>query len=82
MTWRQKCAPIIAEVIAANPTLSGDALRRAVSDAYPFGHRSNFVCDAWLAAVADALGPSEKKLRAISEREAKRAATTGQGALL
>ena len=82
MTWRQKCAPIIAEVIAANPTLRGDALRKAVSDAYPFGHRSNYVYDAWLAAVNDALGPSEKKLRAISLREARQAATAGQGSLL
>jgi hypothetical protein len=82
VSWRQRSAEVIANVIRENPTLTGQPLRKAISDAYPFGQKSNYPYTAWLAAVEDALGPSKKKLRAITEKQAQEADAVGQGVLL
>lgn len=77
MSWRERATEIIRQVVEENPGLDDKALRRKVSDAYPFGPRSNYPYDAWLLAVEDVLGPSDRK-RAVVEA---RTVETGQDAL-
>lgn len=59
---------VISEVMRDNPHLSGDDLRKAVSDAYPFGERRMFPYKAWLKAVEQVLGPSQKKIEAVKKK--------------
>lgn len=54
--WRLRAREVIRETIAANPDLRGDldAMRRKISDAYPFGERRYLPYKAWLDEVAKA----------------------------
>lgn len=73
MTWRQKSLSVIGEVMAENPGLTGAELRREISENYPFGERSGFPYKAWLKAVEQVLGPSQKKIEStLKKREEMR----------
>ena len=39
MNWREQSAAVIAKVISEHGTEDNNALRRAISQAYPFGER-------------------------------------------
>ena len=56
MTWRERSAPIIADVIARTGRKDKKALRRALRDAYPFAQRSGHAYKAWRAEVKHQLG--------------------------
>ena len=80
--WKQRAANVIAEVIAANPGVPIDSLRRLCNDAYPFGERKYFPYDAWNKAMAEAFGPTPKKLQAMAAKKEREDDATGQGRLL
>jgi len=61
VTWYQRSCEVIREVMREYPHLSGRALRKAVSEAYPFGQRSMYPYKAWLKAVNRMLGPEKAK---------------------
>lgn len=48
-------------IVAENPGLDDAALRKKATEAYPFGPRESFPYKAWLKAMNEVFGPSEKK---------------------
>lgn len=82
MTWREQSLEIIHQVIDENPGLRGKELRRVISEAYPFGSRSNFPYKAWLSAVEETIGKSEKAISALRRQIAEEGHRTGQGRLI
>lgn len=56
MTWSDRAAPIVAEVIRRVGRHDRQALRKALIDAYPFGERAHFPYKAWLCEVRRQLG--------------------------
>lgn len=81
MTWYEASLDVIRGVVAENPGLDEAALRKKVSEAYPFGERAMFPYKAWLRAVTTVLGPSEKKRKAEKEKLDAILRKTGQGSL-
>jgi hypothetical protein len=63
MTWREQSLKIIRQIVADNPNATNAELRKIVSKAYPFGPRAMHPYKAWLKAVAQVLGPSDRKRR-------------------
>lgn len=59
--WREKCAPIIADVIAGNKGKSVDEVRGALFEAYPFGERKYHPYKIWCDEVREQLGLKRKK---------------------
>jgi len=55
-TWRDSCKPIIARVIKENEGKSEKEIRKAISDAYPFGERKYHPYKIWLDEVKVQLG--------------------------
>lgn len=60
-SWRMKAARVIRSTIEANQGLDAIALRKAVSDAYPFGERKYHPYKIWLSEVNRQLGAKEEK---------------------
>ena len=56
MTWRERAAPIVADVIARTGRENQKALRQALRDAYPFAVRYGYAYKAWCAEVKHQLG--------------------------
>jgi hypothetical protein len=50
-TWRQHSAPIIADVIKANPTATEKEMRKLISAEYPYGQRANHPYKVWCDEV-------------------------------
>lgn len=50
-TWRERCKPIIAEVIAKNKGKTEKDIRQALSEAYPFGQRKHYPYKVWLDEI-------------------------------
>lgn len=57
--WRDTCRPIIARVIAKNPSADEKELRRLLSRAYPFGERAHHPYKIWLSEIRFQLGKSK-----------------------
>lgn len=57
-TWRDHCAPIIAEVIQRVGTEDPSALRKALLEAYPYGQRSLHPYKIWRDEIRRQLNPS------------------------
>jgi hypothetical protein len=51
MNWRTYSVKVIRQVIADNPGLDEPALRKKISEAYPFGERANHPYKMWLSEV-------------------------------
>lgn len=68
MSWYERSKEVVRQVVAENPDLDEAALRKKVSEAYPFGPRANFPYKAWLKAITAVLGPSEKKRKSDRAR--------------
>lgn len=51
--WRKVANDVIAKVVAENPGLSEDELRKKLSEAYPFGRRKYHPYKIWLSAVKE-----------------------------
>ena len=56
-TWRNDCAPIIAEVIQRVGTEDPKALRKALLEAYPYGQRSMHPYKIWRDEIRRKLNP-------------------------
>ncbi|MCO3747563.1 hypothetical protein FA132_19680 [Pseudomonas aeruginosa] len=56
MSWSDRAAPIVAQVIREVGREDLRALRKALSEAYPWGARKNTPYKAWLAEVRRQLG--------------------------
>lgn len=56
MSWADRAAPIVAEVILRVGRADQNALRQALFEAYPWGARKNTPYKAWLAEVRRQLG--------------------------
>lgn len=81
MSLYERSKEVIRQVVAENPGLDEAALRKKVSEAYPFGERAMFPYKAWLKAVTAVLGPSEKKKKAEKEKLDALLRRIGQGSL-
>jgi hypothetical protein len=66
--WRDKAAPIIAQVIKENKDKPEKELKAALFKAYPFGERKYHPYKIWCDEVAKQLG---KKSRYFSRRKKK-----------
>ena len=58
--WRAKAAPIIAKVIADNPSIGDKELRAKISAEYPFGERKYHPYKIWCDEVARQLGKDRR----------------------
>ena len=56
MSWADRAAPIVGEIIRLVGRSDQQALRKALADAYPWGERKNTPYKAWLAEVRRQLG--------------------------
>ena len=56
MSWADRAAPIVAEVINRVGRKDMTALRKALAEAYPRGNRANRPYKAWLSEVKRQLG--------------------------
>lgn len=59
-TWRKESHKVIAKVIADNPGATGPALKKLLSEAYPFGERKYWPYKVWCDAVRQACGVTRK----------------------
>lgn len=56
-TWRQRAAPVIAEVIHRVGFDDPARLKRELRDAYPFGDRENYPYKVWLDEIKKQTAP-------------------------
>lgn len=56
MSWADAAAPVVAEVIRRVGRSDMKALRKALTEAYPWGERENTPYKAWLSEVRRQLG--------------------------
>lgn len=56
MSWADRAAPVVGEVIRRVGQSDMPALRKALAEAYPFGKRVNHPYKAWLSEVRRQLG--------------------------
>lgn len=78
LTWRSRYRDFILGIVLDSKDLDPVALRKKVSESYPSGQRSGHPYKAWLLAVEDVLGPSERKTRIEEERRKSEVSTSGQ----
>lgn len=50
-TWRNRAAPIVAQVLAAHKGEPEQQIRRALREAYPFGMRAYHPYKIWLDEI-------------------------------
>ena len=80
-TWRNDCAPIIAEVIKRVGTEDPKALRKALLEAYPYGERSMHPYKIWRDEIRRQLNPPTPTAYRRREKQAPEEAP-GQLSLL
>lgn len=51
MTWREQIRPIVANVIEENEGQPEKVIRKALTDAYPYGLRQNYPYQVWLDEI-------------------------------
>jgi hypothetical protein len=61
MTWRERAAPVIAEVIERVGIDDEVRLRKELRDAYPFGPRKYHPYKVWLDEIKFQLGEKERR---------------------
>lgn len=64
MSWRDRAAPIVADVIRHVGRQDLAALRKALAEAYPWGDRERYPYKAWLAEIRCQLGHPLNKPKA------------------
>lgn len=67
--WRNAANEVIAKVVAANPGLAEDELRKKLSAAYPFVMRKYHPYKIWLSAVNDHFNPRPKARKPVTASE-------------
>ncbi len=70
VTWRQRAAAAIWEVVRAHPGASRKELRRLIRASYPFGPRKAYPYKAWLVEARALVGPGRVKRPAPVDRDA------------
>lgn len=55
-SWRDRCRPIIARVLAENQGKSEKEIRKALKDAYPFYEREYHPYKIWLDEIKVQMG--------------------------
>lgn len=60
-TWRDDCAPIIAEVIERVGRDDMKALRKELRAAFPYGERARWPYKVWLDEIRTQLGMKKRK---------------------
>lgn len=78
-TWREKCAPLIAAVIAQHGHDNPKKLQRALFTAYIFGPRKYWPYKVWCSEVRLQLGLAKHPQRRRLQLEVER--LQGQGLL-
>ena len=58
--WRDRCRPIVAEIIKAWNGKDEKELRRALYEAYPFGERKRHPYKIWLNEIQLQLGKQKR----------------------
>lgn len=66
-TWREQAAPIIAAIIEKQGRADMKALKKAISDAYPFGQRDYHPYKIWCSEVKRQLQEPEARTMTIKE---------------
>jgi hypothetical protein len=56
VSWADRAAPIIAEVLRQNDRTDLPTIRKALAEAYPWGARQNRPYKAWLSEIRRQLG--------------------------
>lgn len=56
VSWADRAAPIVGEVIRRVGRSDVQLLRKALAEAYPFGERANTPYKAWLSEIRRQLG--------------------------
>ncbi len=51
MTWRDRCAPIIQQVLCQTKGQTEREIRKALREAYPFGERVMWPYKVWLDEI-------------------------------
>lgn len=69
VTWREKCSPIIYQVIKDNPGKSVEELKKLSSVEYPFGARKYHPYKIWLDEVKRQLGLKRNKREHIDKNQ-------------
>lgn len=68
--WRRTSAEIIAGVLKANEGRPEAEIRKAISEAYPFGQRKYHPYKIWLSEIARQMGKNQMfKLRHPGRRQ-------------
>lgn len=78
-TWRDKAAPIIAEVLRVTAGKPEADIKKALLEAYPFGPRKYRPYKIWCDEIRRQRGL--KKPKPAVKRERKRAEVAGQASL-
>ncbi len=55
-TWRERAAPIVANIVRDNGFSDPKALRAALSKSYPFGTRTGYPYRVWLTEIRRQIG--------------------------
>lgn len=61
MSWRDAARSSVAQVVREVGFTDPKALRKALSDAYPFGERARWPYQAWLAEIREQIGGMRPK---------------------
>lgn len=61
LSWREHCAPIIAQVIAEHPDEDVKTIRKALLEAYPYGQKAMHPYRIWCSEIRKQLGLRTKK---------------------
>ena len=60
-TWRERCAPIIAKVLADTKGLTEKEIKKALRDAYPYGERAMHPYKIWCDEIQKQRGFKKRK---------------------
>jgi hypothetical protein len=68
--WEQRAWQTIRPIVDANPNASDGALRKLLSQAYPFGGRDYWPYRVWLRCVREAIAARSRQRAWRGEHEA------------
>lgn len=68
-TWRERLAPLIAEVIAAHAGDDPRDVRKALREAFPLGERSCWPYKVWLSEIRHQWGLTKPPAEPIAEEQ-------------
>jgi hypothetical protein len=69
LTWREDCAPLIAQVIRENEGKPLPEIKAALRDAYPYGQRSLHPYKIWRDEIKRQLGQKKSKSGTVNDNQ-------------